>query len=133
MPPNANGGRTEAMHLIEELENRLALSSMNVPAVISAARIAVVYHDHAVARGVVERLQDDLSHILQQAQPLFKAGFAATDPVAGQAIAVSVGGQAGQLIITEGSQRARPGQPVTPRLQEAPPSGAVPANATRGG
>ena len=100
MPPNANGGRTEAMHLIEELENRLALSSMNVPAVISAARIAVVYHDHAVARGVVERLQDDLSHILQQAQPLFKAGFAATDPVAGQAIAVSVGGQAGQLIIT---------------------------------
>ncbi len=51
---------------------------------------------------------------------------------AGQVI-VTEGLEAGQLIITEGSQRARPGQPVTPRLQEAPPSGAVPANATRGG
>ncbi len=51
---------------------------------------------------------------------------------AGQVI-VTGGLEVGQLIITEGSQRARPGQPVTPRLQEAPPSGAVPANATRGG
>jgi membrane fusion protein (multidrug efflux system) len=51
---------------------------------------------------------------------------------AGQVI-VTEGLEVGQLIITEGSQRARPGQPVTPRQQEAPPAGAVPANAPRGG
>jgi membrane fusion protein (multidrug efflux system) len=46
---------------------------------------------------------------------------------------VTEGLEPGQLIIVEGSQRARPGQPVTPRQQEAPPAGAVPANAPRGG
>ena len=51
---------------------------------------------------------------------------------AGQAV-VTEGLDVGQLIIVEGSQRARPGQPVTPRAAEAPPTGAVPANATRGG
>ncbi|MBW6399111.1 efflux RND transporter periplasmic adaptor subunit [Roseomonas sp. HJA6] len=51
---------------------------------------------------------------------------------AGQVV-VTEGLEVGQLIITEGSQRARPGQPVSPRPQEAPPSGAVPANAARGG
>jgi len=51
---------------------------------------------------------------------------------AGQVV-VTEGLEVGQLIITEGSQRARPGQPVSPRPQEAPPSGVVPANAARGG
>lgn len=46
---------------------------------------------------------------------------------------VTEGLEPGQLIIIEGSQRARPGQPVTPRQQEAPPAGAVPANPPRGG
>lgn len=51
---------------------------------------------------------------------------------AGQNI-VTEGLEAGQLIIVEGSQRARPGQPVTPRPAEAPPVGAAPANPARGG
>lgn len=47
---------------------------------------------------------------------------------------VSEGLEPGQLIIIEGSQRARPGQPVTPRVQEAPPPGTVPATSpARGG
>jgi membrane fusion protein (multidrug efflux system) len=37
---------------------------------------------------------------------------------------VTEGLEVGQLIIVEGSQRARPGQPVTPRPMEAPPGGA---------
>ncbi|MEO3475000.1 efflux RND transporter periplasmic adaptor subunit [Roseomonas sp. CAU 1739] len=51
---------------------------------------------------------------------------------AGQ-IVITEGLEVGQLIIVEGSQRARPGQPVTPRSEPPPPSGTVPANATRGG
>ena len=51
---------------------------------------------------------------------------------AGQVV-VAEGLEVGQLIITEGSQRARPGQPVTPRPQEAPPLGAAPATPARGG
>lgn len=51
---------------------------------------------------------------------------------AGQVV-VNEGLEPGQLIIVEGSQRARPGQPVTPRMEEPPPTGAVPANAARGG
>lgn len=51
---------------------------------------------------------------------------------AGQNV-VSEGLEPGQLIIVEGSQRARPGQPVTPRPREAPPPGAAPANPARGG
>jgi membrane fusion protein (multidrug efflux system) len=51
---------------------------------------------------------------------------------AGQNV-VSEGLEPGQLIIVEGSQRARPGQPVTPRPREAPPPGALPANPARGG
>jgi membrane fusion protein (multidrug efflux system) len=43
---------------------------------------------------------------------------------------VTEGLEPGQLIIVEGSQRARPGQPVTPRQQEAPPPGATPARAS---
>ncbi len=43
---------------------------------------------------------------------------------------VTEGLEPGQLIIVEGSQRARPGQPVTPRLQEVPPPGATPTRAT---
>jgi membrane fusion protein (multidrug efflux system) len=42
---------------------------------------------------------------------------------------VTEGLEPGQLIIVEGSQRARPGQPVTPRQQQAPPPGATPARA----
>jgi membrane fusion protein (multidrug efflux system) len=41
---------------------------------------------------------------------------------------VTEGLEPGQLIIVEGSQRARPGQPVTPRQQQAPP-GATPVRA----
>ena len=48
-------------------------------------------------------------------------------------IIVTEGLEPGQLIIIEGSQRARPGQPVTPRLQEAPPPGATPTTPARGG
>jgi membrane fusion protein (multidrug efflux system) len=48
-------------------------------------------------------------------------------------VVITDGLEVGQLIIVEGSQRARPGQPVTPRPAEAPPTGAVPANAPRGG
>lgn len=55
-----------------------------------------------------------------------------TPGLAGQVV-VTEGLEVGQMIIVEGSQRARPGQPVTPRPQEAPPSGAVPANPPRGG
>lgn len=51
---------------------------------------------------------------------------------AGQVV-VAEGLEVGQLIITEGSQRARPGQPVTPRPQDAPPLGAAPATPARGG
>nr|WP_246523229.1 efflux RND transporter periplasmic adaptor subunit [Neoroseomonas eburnea] len=51
---------------------------------------------------------------------------------AGQVV-VTEGLEVGQLIIVEGSQRARPGQPVTPRPLQAPPEGAVPANAARAG
>lgn len=46
---------------------------------------------------------------------------------------VTEGLEPGQLIIIEGSQRARPGQPVTPRQQEAPPPGATPTTPARGG
>lgn len=48
-------------------------------------------------------------------------------------VVITEGLEVGQLIIVEGSQRARPGQPVTPRQEEAPPTGAVPANLPRGG
>lgn len=51
---------------------------------------------------------------------------------AGQNI-VTEGLEVGQLIIVEGSQRARPGQPVTPRPMDAPPPGSEPANPARGG
>ena len=51
---------------------------------------------------------------------------------AGQVV-VTEGLEVGQLIIVEGSQRARPGQPVTPREQPAPPAGSVPATPPRGG
>lgn len=51
---------------------------------------------------------------------------------AGQVV-VNEGLEPGQLIIIEGSQRARPGQPVTPRMETPPPTGDVPRNATRGG
>lgn len=51
---------------------------------------------------------------------------------AGQTV-VTEGLEVGQLIIVEGSQRARPGQPVTPREEAPPPTGAVPANPVRGG
>ncbi|NMJ40504.1 efflux RND transporter periplasmic adaptor subunit [Roseomonas sp. JC162] len=51
---------------------------------------------------------------------------------AGQVV-VTEGLEVGQLIITEGSQGARPGQPVTPRPQDAPPLGADPATPARGG
>ncbi|MBP0464154.1 efflux RND transporter periplasmic adaptor subunit [Roseomonas sp. PWR1] len=50
---------------------------------------------------------------------------------AGQVV-VTEGLEVGQMVITEGSQRARPGQPVTPRPHEAPP-GATPASPARGG
>jgi membrane fusion protein (multidrug efflux system) len=50
---------------------------------------------------------------------------------AGQNV-VTEGLEVGQLIITEGSQRARPGQPVAPR-PEAPPPGGAPATPARGG
>lgn len=46
---------------------------------------------------------------------------------------VTEGLEVGQLIIVEGSQRARPGQPVTPRPMDAPPPGGAPANPARGG
>jgi membrane fusion protein (multidrug efflux system) len=46
---------------------------------------------------------------------------------------VTEGLEVGQLIITEGSQRARPGQPVAPRPADAPPPGATPASPVRGG
>lgn len=48
---------------------------------------------------------------------------------AGQTV-VTDGLEVGQLVIVEGSQRARPGQPVTPRPVEAPGAAATPA---RGG
>lgn len=51
---------------------------------------------------------------------------------AGQVV-VTEGLEAGQLIIVEGSQRARPGEPVTPRPQEAPPAGGAPASPASGG
>lgn len=51
---------------------------------------------------------------------------------AGQVV-VTEGLEVGQLIIVEGSQRARPGQPVTPRPMEGPTLGAAPATPARGG
>lgn len=48
-------------------------------------------------------------------------------------VVITDGLDVGQLIIVEGSQRARPGQPVTPREEQPLPTGAVPANAPRGG
>lgn len=51
---------------------------------------------------------------------------------AGQNI-VTEGLEIGQLIIVEGSQRARPGQPVTPRPMNTPPGGVAPATPARGG
>lgn len=48
-------------------------------------------------------------------------------------VVVTEGLEPGQLVIIEGSQRARPGQPVTPRMEEPPPTGDVPRNAARGG
>jgi len=56
-----------------------------------------------------------------------------TSPGPAGQVVVNEGLEPGQLIIIEGSQRARPGQPVTPRMEEPPPAGAVPANAARGG
>lgn len=56
----------------------------------------------------------------------------APGPAAGQNV-VSEGLEPGQMVIVEGSQRARPGQPVTPRPREAPPPGAAAANPVRGG
>lgn len=50
---------------------------------------------------------------------------------AGQ-VMVTEGLEVGQMVITEGAQRARPGQPVTPRPHEAPP-GATPTTPARGG
>ncbi len=50
---------------------------------------------------------------------------------AGQVV-VTEGLEVGQMVITEGAQRARPGQPVTPRPHETPP-GAAPATPARGG
>jgi membrane fusion protein (multidrug efflux system) len=47
---------------------------------------------------------------------------------AGQNV-VTEGLEVGQLIITEGAQRARPGSPVTPRPAGPPPLGAAPARA----
>lgn len=47
-------------------------------------------------------------------------------------VVVTEGLDVGQLIIVEGSQRARPGQPVTPR-PETPPPGGAPATPARGG
>ena len=46
---------------------------------------------------------------------------------------VSEGLEVGQLIIVEGSQRARPGQPVTPRPMEAQIPGGAPGTPARGG
>ncbi len=46
---------------------------------------------------------------------------------------VTEGLEPGAMIITEGSQRARPGQAVTPRPADPPPAGTVPANAARAG
>lgn len=51
---------------------------------------------------------------------------------AGQNV-VTEGLEPGQLIIVEGSQRARPGEPVTPRPLEAPPGAVEPATPARGG
>lgn len=48
-------------------------------------------------------------------------------------VVVTEGLEVGALVITEGSQRARPGQPVTPRPQQASPAGAAPASPARGG
>lgn len=56
-----------------------------------------------------------------------------TSPGPSGQVIVNDGLDVGQLIIIEGSQRARPGQPVTPRMGETPPTGAVPASTTRGG
>lgn len=47
-------------------------------------------------------------------------------------VVVTEGLEPGQLVITEGSGRARPGQPVTPRPMDAPPGG-TPATPARGG
>ncbi|WP_431285749.1 efflux RND transporter periplasmic adaptor subunit [Humitalea sp. 24SJ18S-53] len=44
-------------------------------------------------------------------------------------VQVTEGLEPGQLVITEGAQRARPGQPVMPRPMDAPPSGNVPPRA----
>lgn len=56
-----------------------------------------------------------------------------TAPGPGGRVVVTQGLEVGQLVIVEGSQRARPGEPVTPRPLEPPPTGAVPANAPSGG
>ncbi len=56
-----------------------------------------------------------------------------TSPGPGGRVVVTQGLEVGQLIIVEGSQRARPGQPVTTRVEEPPPTGAVPTDARRGG
>jgi len=53
-----------------------------------------------------------------------------TTPGPAGLVVVREGLEAGQLVITEGSGRARPGQPVTARPQEAPAGAATPA---RGG
>lgn len=54
-----------------------------------------------------------------------------TTPGADGQTVVTEGLEVGQLIITEGSQRARPGQPVTPRQQASPPGGVAPASPPR--
>jgi membrane fusion protein (multidrug efflux system) len=56
-----------------------------------------------------------------------------TAPGPAGAIVVTEGLEVGALVITEGSQRARPGQPVAPRPQQASPAGAAPASPARGG
>lgn len=48
-------------------------------------------------------------------------------------VMVTEGLEVGQLVITEGSQRARPGAPVNPRPAEALPGATTPANGARGG
>ena len=56
-----------------------------------------------------------------------------TSPGPAGRVVVTEGLDVGALVITEGAGRARPGQPVSPRPQQAPPGALAPASGARGG
>jgi membrane fusion protein (multidrug efflux system) len=110
--------------------NRLLTDGQAISVVIEAANPTEVI---AIPQAALQVDQQGAFVLVVGADNRVQVKRVTTAPGPAGQVVITDGLEVGQMIIVEGSQRARPGQPVTPRQEQPPPIGAMPANAPRGG